>query len=350
MIFSEHVFDDDYSPDTLVHRNQELSALANALGLRQSRHNPDDVLIAGPPGIGKTALVEHLLHEQVSDTTLEWVHVQCLGKSTAEILRSVLRDLTQAPVPSDTPIEHVRAELVQAVTAQTIVVLDDADDVPDTNVLNELTGILHLSIIAICYNPDRWFDRLDDHLQTRFQTVVEPDRYSDPELVDILLARAKQGLARGVFDEMQLRQIAQGSAGVPRYGIQSLRGAAELAIKRDHAAIRQADVSDSFKRARGPVRELTLQSLDYHHHVLYELVRDADEISETELNEQYTEQARRHYRDLPLTPIARQPRRAHLSELERHDLIQRPHGTSAVVYSAVDPALQSPVAATPRPQ
>lgn len=346
MIFGAHVFDDNFTPSVLTHRNQELTALAKALGVLQSRHDPDDVLIAGPPGIGKTTLVEYLRSEHASDSPIEWVHVRCLGETTDDILRDVARDLTRDPIPSDMPLDQVRSELARCVSTQTVVVLDDADDVPDTNVLNELAGILHLSVVAICHDRDRWLSRLDDHHRTRFQTVIEPDRYSATELADILLARAKQGLARNAFSEHQLRDIAEGAAGVPRYAIQSLRAAAELAEERNHAEIREADVTESFGRARGRVRELTLQSLDYHHHVLYELIRSAGDIPEDKLHEQYVDRAGEWYRGRSLTPLSDQPRRNRLSELERYDLIRRPDGSSGDGYSAVEPALRSRV--TPR--
>ncbi|WP_089650131.1 Cdc6/Cdc18 family protein [Halobacterium hubeiense] len=343
MITDPRVFDDEHIPRELVHRHTELEKLARALDPGWDGAGVDDVLIAGPSGVGKTVLAKHYLTRATNATSLQWAYVACLGETTGTILREALRGLDDTHVPPNTPVDDVRRGLAGVVDDHAVIILDEADDLPEKDVLDQFAGIAGLSLIVVCHDRERWTSRLDDQHQTRFRSVIQPDRYSVDELTDILRPRARQGLEPNAVGIGELREIADGSAGVARRGIQALRAAAELAAERGHGSIQEEDVEDCFDRARKRIRASNLASLPFHHQVLYEIIRTEGNPSGHELHRRYDEYAHSIYDGQPLTPISKRSRRTKLAKLQDYGLVERDESGSNVYYSAADPEISSAV-------
>jgi Cdc6-like AAA superfamily ATPase len=73
--------------------------------------------------------------------------------------------------------------------------------------------------------------------------------------------------------------------------------------KRSHETIQPADIDDSYDRALHRIRQSNLNSLSLHHHVLFELIRVASEVSASELHERYENAAEHLYAGYPQTPF-----------------------------------------------
>jgi len=323
MIADPAVFDDEHLPRRLLHREAAVDHLSRAwkpaLGGDQAR----DVLIHGPPGVGKTALTKHSLQKLTGHADVQTAHVRCLGKTTAGVVRSVLHDLPGSDPSVNVPREDLCIQLQDRVTNPVIVVLDEADGLPSTDALDRLVDVENLSVVVICHDPDEWLSRLDGRLRRRLSfTDFGLDRYSVDELADILEARANLGLPSESVSREQLETIADEVAGVARNGIQALRQAALRAEELQHDRITDEDVSESFERARRHIRELNLESLPFHHKLLYELIRMGDGLQAGELHEQYEVVADQVYRGREKTPISKRARRMKLSKLVDYDLVE----------------------------
>ncbi len=341
MITDSRVFDDTHLPRRLPHRNQELQQLARGLDLTQPGASRD-ILIAGPSGVGKTALARHYLRRAQERERLQWTHVPCLGETTGSILRKTLRGLTGRSVARNALTLEVQEKL-EALEGHHVVVLDEADDLPQTDVLEAFDSMPAVSVVVVCHDRERWLAQLPPDEQSRFHTVVEPNRYTVSELVDILEPRAELGLEPNAITEEQLRALADGSAGVARRGIQALRAAAELATERAHTKIQAEDVDDSFDRARAWIRASNLESLPFHHHVLYEIVRSGgrDGVRARELHERYDALSDRVYEGVAVTPVGRRWRREQLAKLREYDLLEWEDVEGGREYWAVDVGLES---------
>jgi Cdc6-like AAA superfamily ATPase len=226
-----------------------------------------------------------------------------------------------------------------------IVVLDEADGLPSTDALDRLVDVENLSVVVICHDPDEWLSRLDGRLRRRLSFAeFGLDRYSVDELADILEARANLGLPSESVTRGQLETIADEVAGVARNGIQSLRQAALRAEELQHDRITDEDVSKSFERARRHIRELNLESLPFHHQLLYELIRMGDGLQAGELHERYEVVADQAYHGREQTPISERSRRLKLSKLESYDLIEvegeNRHRSYTASDKRVEPAIR----------
>ncbi|WP_135829993.1 Cdc6/Cdc18 family protein [Halorussus halobius] len=341
MIIKPEVFDDRRLPRDLKYREPEVETLSRALDPALAGQPPEDVLLAGPSGVGKTALARHTLSRLDEFTAVAHTHVRCLGETTGEILRTALREYPGTrSVPATLSLNDTRQQLADTVDQPFVLVLDEADDLPETDVLDTLASIPLVSVVAICHEPQPWLARAPDDVRRDIIGPVTVERFSVDELASILRARANQGLRPDVVDDEQLRRIADEVAGVAREGIQALRAAAELAGERGHSRIRDVDIAESFARAQHEIRQANLSSLAFHHHVLYAVVFEAGEIGATELHDRYDDLASSVYYGRPQQAVGRRARRYKLSKLREYDLIDWDDDATPRTYRVVDESVE----------
>ena len=121
-----------------------------------------------------------------------------------------------------------------------------------------------------------------------------------------------------------------------RETLAALRAAAEIATKRGHGEIKPGDIDDSYAQARHRIRQLNLQSLPFHHHVLYALIHAADRLDAGTLHERYDTVAEAVYADYRATPVGKRSRRNKLQKLIAYDLILRDGPDHDPIYAVVD--------------
>ena len=344
MITDPRVFDDEYLPRELKYREGPVEELCRAFDPAVDGNEATDVLVAGPSGVGKTVLVRHTLGRLEQYANVDHAHIDCLGVNTEEVLREALyQHRRPVDIDSDASIDSLRNELEATLAQPYILVLDEADALPDAEILDDVIDIPGVSIVAICHDQERWLARLSDDVRRQIAAPVRLGRYGMDELASILRDRADQGLRRGAVDDEQLRTIADEVAGVARFGIQALRAAAEFASDRGHGQIEEIDVEDSFERARRRIRRSSLNSLPFHHHVLYGLIHQAGKLSASTLHEQYEELAEDLYFGRDLTPIGGRARRNKLSKLREYDLIGYQGPPQNRWYYVLDETIEAPV-------
>ncbi|AFZ73070.1 Cdc6/Cdc18 family protein [Natronobacterium gregoryi] len=341
MIADPQVFDDGYDGVELLHRGGEMDEVLRRIAAT------DGVLISGPSGVGKTLFARKVIDELGRVEPVAHAHVNCLGKTTAAVLRAVLEDHPYGPddVRQTMATDTVRDEL-QAATEEreTVIVLDEGDDLPETDAVGELLE-LDAKLIAITHDKRRWLSRLDvDDGHPFDRGTISLGRYGVDELTEILERRARQGFHHpDVITRGQLEYIADEVAGVARNGIQRLWGAAVEARDRGHVRIHDEDIERGEERAWRRIRELNLESLPTHHQVLYAIVHEAGAISGDRLHERYEEVAADVYHGTAAQPIGRRARREKFPKLREYDLVEYEGPTRSRVYEVADPDVEPKV-------
>ena len=344
MITDPRVFDDRYLPRDLKHREGPVEEICRAFDPAVDGDEATNVLVAGPSGVGKTVLVRHTLGRLEQYADVDHAHIDCLGADTEEILCEALyQHRRPVDVDDDAGVDALRDELEATLGQPYILVLDEADALPDAEILDDIIDISGVSIVGICHDQERWLARVSTDIRRAIAQPVRLDRYSVSELASILRDRADQGLRPNAVDDAHLRTIANEVAGVARYGIQALRAAAEFASDRGHGRIQEIDVTDSFERARRRIRESSLRSLPFHHHLLYGLVHQGRELSASTLHDQYETIAEDVYFGRDLTPIGGRARRNKLSKLREYDLIGCQGPPQNRRYFVLDESIEPPV-------
>ena len=142
---------DDYTPDTLVGRDDELEEYHAALLPAINGEQPDNIFLYGKAGVGKTASTEFLLDRLKTDATEHGVRIHtemlnCDGKDSsyqvAVALVNSYRDSENQISDSGYPRSQVYDMLWEALDEQgglNIIVLDEVDHLNDDSILYQLS-------------------------------------------------------------------------------------------------------------------------------------------------------------------------------------------------------------------
>jgi len=321
VIVDHQVFADDHVPDRLVHRERAVGTLSRALEPALHDQPPEDLLIHGPHGVGKTVLVRHTFERLEAKADVDYVYVRSMGRSAAGIIRAVLRHMGANPA-TNTPLEDLCLRLRERMTRPTVVVLDEGDDLPAT-ALRRLGDVDLVGVIPIVHDADAWLSATEPAVRRRFRSAqLGLDPYDAEELADILDPRAEQGL-RGSVDRSYLEYIGQRAEGAARTAIQTLRAAAHLADP--ELPIERVNVDAAYHQALSRIRRANLRSLPLHHHVVYEIVRAAgdDGVGPGTFHDAYDRVSDVVYQGREATPLSKRDRRRKLAKLDEYELIDQ---------------------------
>jgi orc1/cdc6 family replication initiation protein len=302
------VFQEDWVPADLRHRDAELNLLSTALEPVLAGEPAGDVFVWGPSGSGKTSAARFLLgelRERADELTTHYL--SCWSERTRHrVLYNVLEGVGAAPDEPQTAISagelHTRIE--RAVDGPAVVVLDEVDQLETPDVLYDLYHTPGLALFLVANREDQVLSRLEPRLRSRLAnaTSVQFDRYDIEALVAILAQRAEHGLHPDAVERHHLEHIADAAAGNARDAIRILATAARLAASEGETSLSTGRIDQAVPAARTELRETRRERLGEHQYALYAVITDAGEISPGEAYERYAERveeprSRRRVRD-----------------------------------------------------
>ena len=260
IIVREEVLLPDYLPDELMHRNAELQTIADAVKPLLRKREPNNLLIHGKSGTGKTSCVKSIMKQlsEHSPSVLP-VYVNCWECPTRAAVFNRILEAMQLPVPrrglaADELLDKA-LQYIRNYSKPVLLVLDELDGLEEEELLyviarsNEKPGII-FGIIGITNNPS-FLSGLDPRTRSslRFFELAFRD-YSDEQLFAILKERAGAGLASGSWDERLLKKISAGvDDGSARIAIERLWKAARRAEDSGKSKIMLQDLADSENEA-----------------------------------------------------------------------------------------------------
>jgi cell division control protein 6 len=287
IIVDEAVFSPSYVPYRLPHREQQLQQLDMILGgwLRNPGHHYPRVTLLGRPGTGKTVTLRKLWELRQSESKARFVYINgFLYRNFTAIIVEIARSLN-IPFPRRglsrdeflaLLIEHLRERDLYV-----FLVLDDAfnlaPDILSTFIRlgqeSDKLGTFRIAL-AIVGHSDTILNNLDPSTRGIMgKSVVRFLPYTKDQIFDILLDRAKAGLAEGSYSEDILQMIAditgaQGpldtNKGDARLAIDILYRAAYVAQQNGRRQITPEDVRRSSKEVLFGISEEVLAGLPLH--------------------------------------------------------------------------------------
>lgn len=195
----------DYIPTEMEFRDAQLSSLAHALRPASENRQPENVLIYGPPGSGKTSCAKFVLKElcEYSSKPIS-IYVNCWEVPTrfgifSSILFAFGEMMPRRGIASDEALERI-VSVAKNTGVMPIIVLDEIDRLlasqsEEERVLYDLARAsevhgIKLGILGIT-NDRNFLSKLDSRVRSSLaQCVVEFPNYGISELKGILLSRA----------------------------------------------------------------------------------------------------------------------------------------------------------------
>ncbi|MBX0298286.1 Cdc6/Cdc18 family protein [Haloarcula nitratireducens] len=341
MIRDARVLRAGFVPSEVQHRDAEVNHLSCVLEPVTNDEPADTAVVTGPSGVGKTCLsqfVTERLREEVLD--IEVTYINCWRNYTRfRAVYQLLDDLgeTLDIHRQSTPHDELIDRLQKYDGPRTVVILDEVDQLEDSDVIYDLHSLPQFALICIANEQEDLYSRLDDRLVSRLRSSehVRMDRYHDEQLCDILAARAKRGLEKDAVTDDQLYRIADAAAGDARLAIGILRTAASAADRKNTGQITDDILLDAADDARDQIRQKNLDSLTPHQQVVYEIVRKHGPIGPSEIHDCYSSEV----------DDARTKRtiRTYLSKMSQYNLVEAEGTSRDREYTLVNGTVSSAV-------
>lgn len=286
----------DFQPETIVHRDDQITAVAKVLAPLLRGERPNNLFIYGYPGTGKTLVAQFCarqLQQLAESRSLPFfvTYINCKLRRTADteyrlvaqLAASLGRNVPATGLPTDEVYQIFYKELEQRKCAM-LIILDEIDALverTDDQLLYNLVRIneqlQHSKITLVGVSNNTTFkDDLDPRVRSSLseEEVVFP-RYNALQLIEILQSRASVAFTPNALEDGVLQKCAAIAAqehGDARRALTLLRTAGEL-CERDNGTfikIQHIDAADAAIEHESIV-ELVRGQPKQHNAVLYAL-------------------------------------------------------------------------------
>ena len=329
MLRDATVFEDEHLPREIVGRNSQMNEVTDALAPVEEGVRAENCFLFGPSGAGKTTVARAAVRElrrEVLDVPTAYVN--CWKDYTrSSVLERAANTLADAAVPKNAPTRELIDTLQDGLDSPSVIILDEVDQLQDSNVLYDLHSVPELAWICIANREVDLLARLDERIHSRISVGyrVQFDRYTVDTVTEILDRRTAQGLESGAVEHETLRRIAELVDGDARQAITALRVAAHKSEREGLSMIPQRLVDDAVLHAEAEVRRKTISKLNDHQRVLYECIEEHGPLIQKALY--------RRYQQAHPDPITlRALRKNHLPKLAHYNLIRTERGGEGKSY------------------
>ena len=233
VVGDRNIFQDNYIPPRLLHRDDQIRALVNILAPAYEGRMSSHILVYGKTGTGKTAVVTQVLNDIMAkapgDAGVQVLSLNCGGADTEYAVLKGLTNMLLGPnekkigekLGTSTVLDEFK-NVLQRRSKLLLIVLDEIDMLVKSNKsgdilysLSNLNAELTKSRVVLIgvSNDLKITQYLDARVNSRLneQSVVFPP-YNQPQLRDILRDRAQQVLAPNALADGTLERCAATAA------------------------------------------------------------------------------------------------------------------------------------------
>jgi len=208
----------DYEPQEPVGRDTEIDSIADAVRPLSRRRTPENLLVYGPAGVGKTTCVKHVLDNLDENTSVKTIYINCWQYNTrSSLLTELLIELGYPAPRKGKPVDELLSKISEWLDKNrgVAVALDEFDQLDDqTEVIYDLQMLNEeadnpLGLLMVSNRHPRAV-KLDPRSQSRLNCqTLEFSPYTTPQLTDILEKRAEKAFCPEEVPDDLIERIAE---------------------------------------------------------------------------------------------------------------------------------------------
>jgi cell division control protein 6 len=215
---SEAYLTPDHTPDEPVGRNREIERIADAVRPLTKKKKPENLLVYGPAGVGKTTTVKHVFNQMEEQTTAKAVYINAWQYNTRPSLLTELLIQLGYPAPrKGKPVDELLSKIREWLDKNRGVALaiDEFDQLDEkTEVIYDLQMVNEqadssLGVVMVSNQPPERV-QLDPRSQSRLNCqTLQFNSYNAPQLQEILEKRVEQAFKPGTVPDEVIEEIAE---------------------------------------------------------------------------------------------------------------------------------------------
>ncbi len=303
---NKQALQDNYTPNTIFHRDEEIKSVANILATCLRKEKPSNLFIYGKTGTGKTLTVKYVSEQlqkiaSEKNIQLKIIYLNCKLKKIADteyrVIAQLAKDFGKAVPPTGLPTEEVYNIFFSAVDKKeqaVILILDEIDQLvgrAGDEILYNLTRInsslqkTQISLVGIS-NDLVFTEALDPRVKSSLSEesiVFSP--YNALQIQAILKQRAKEAFNPEVLSDGVIEKCAAYSArehGDARRALELLRVAAEIAERNNLIVVEIKHIDEAEEKVeRERILDLVATQPKQHQATLYSIFATSAKKKET---------------------------------------------------------------------
>ena len=250
---NEVALDPEFVPKLIQFRENENQYIATCIKPLFQKRNGKNLIIHGPPGVGKTLATKNVLKELEEETDdITPVYVNCWKKNTTyQVVLELCKAIDYKFIQNKRTDELISIIVERLNKKSSVLVFDEIDKIQELDILYNLSESLYRKTIILLTNESNWLFRLDSRLKSRLiPDQLEFKPYSLTETKEILKQRISQAFPPNTINENSLNKITENTFKQRdiRTGLFLLKESAEIAESNSSKKIEMQHVEEAVKR------------------------------------------------------------------------------------------------------
>jgi len=253
LIRNEEALDFEFLPKVLPFREKEQRFIADCIKPLFAGRSGRNVVMHGPPGVGKTAAARHVIRElEEQGDEIFPIYVNCWhNNSSYKVMVEICEQLGYRLVQNKKTVDlyKVVASMINKKSAAFI--FDEIDKAEEYDFLYFLLEQIYKKSICLITNFKEWVVTLDSRIKSRLTAeMLEFKQYNEHETFEIMKQRAGYAFPDGVWEDAAFNKAAKKTFELKdiRSGLFLMRESALIAEESSRKKITVADVEKAVSK------------------------------------------------------------------------------------------------------
>lgn len=253
----EMALDPEYMPKLIKFRENEQQHIANTIKPLLKKRTASNLFVTGPPGIGKTLAVKHIIREMEEkglDSEIFLFYTNCWKKDTAHKIILDICDYLNYRFTMNKTTDQLIKEVSTIINKKSaVIILDEVDKLDQTafSLIYSLLEDIYKKSIILITNNKYYLNKIDKRIYSRLTPgLIEFRSYNEQEIHEILKERVSYAFFPNSLDQEALRLISKKAFELQdvRTGLYLLRESGNIAERKLKKSIDLEDVQQAVSK------------------------------------------------------------------------------------------------------